>query len=107
MNPQDFSSAFFVKRGTNAVQEVAGLADAIDFLSEWPEDRRDVIHEPALRVCCEAHDKQKAVSVARNAFLGFAKRAGILKNVACAQQRPAWVAAACRCRLGRFCQVSA
>ncbi|CDX43273.1 conserved hypothetical protein [Mesorhizobium sp. ORS 3359] len=71
------------------MQEVAGLAEAIDFLSEWPEDRRDVVHETALRVCCEAHDKQKSVSVARNAFLGFATRAGILENVACAQQQPA------------------
>ncbi|PBB40097.1 hypothetical protein CK222_30105 [Mesorhizobium sp. WSM3866] len=49
MNAKAFSNPLFVKRSTHIIQEIAGLADAIDFLNEWPEDRRDMIHEVALR----------------------------------------------------------
>lgn len=49
MNAEAFSSPLFVRRATHIIQEIAGLADAIDFLNEWPEDRRDLIHEAALR----------------------------------------------------------
>ncbi|MER9567066.1 DUF982 domain-containing protein [Mesorhizobium sp. M0571] len=31
------------------MQEIASPADAIDFLDEWPEDRRDRIYEAAVR----------------------------------------------------------
>ncbi|MEI9414610.1 DUF982 domain-containing protein [Mesorhizobium sp. Cs1299R1N1] len=78
MNADVFSSSIFVKRATHIVQEIASLADAIEFLDEWPEVRRDLIHETALRVCYDAHDGHKPVSTARNAFVGFSERAGIL-----------------------------
>lgn len=68
MNPDAFSSPVFVKRATYIVQEIASLADAIDFLNEWPDDRRDLIHEAALRACYDAYDGRKPVSAARNAF---------------------------------------
>ncbi|MER8748039.1 DUF982 domain-containing protein [Mesorhizobium sp. M1050] len=58
----------------------------MDFLNDWPEDRRDVIHEAALRACCDAYDRRKPVSVARNAFFGFAKRAAILEDATSAMQ---------------------
>ena len=90
MNPEDFSSPLFVKRAAYVVQEIAGLADAIDFLNDWPEDRRDMIHEAALRACYDAYDGRKPVSAARNAFFGFAKRAAILEDATSAMQ---WLAA--------------
>ncbi|MBA1142350.1 MULTISPECIES: DUF982 domain-containing protein [Mesorhizobium] len=90
MNPEAFSSPVFVKRATYIVQEIAGLADAIDFLNEWPEDDRDLIHEAALKACYDVCDGRKPGGVARNAFLGFAKRAGILEDSTSAMQ---WLAA--------------
>ncbi|ANT54462.1 MULTISPECIES: DUF982 domain-containing protein [Mesorhizobium] len=90
MNPEAFSSPLFVKRAAYVVQEIAGLADAIDFLNDWPEDRRDMIHEAALRACYDAYDGRKPVSVARNAFFGFAKRVAILEDATSAMQ---WLAA--------------
>ncbi len=80
MNATAFSSPIFVKNGAYMVQEIADLGDAIDFLEEWPEDRRNLIHETALRACYQAHGGLKPISVARDAFLGFAKRAGILED---------------------------
>lgn len=51
MKAEVFSSPIFVKRATYLVQEIASLADAIEFLDEWPADRRDQAHETALRAC--------------------------------------------------------
>ncbi|GLS35124.1 hypothetical protein GCM10010869_07120 [Mesorhizobium tianshanense] len=90
MNPEAFRSPVFVKRATYIVQEIASLADAIDFLNEWPENRRDLIHEAALKACYDAYDGRKPVSAARNAFFGFAKRAAILEDATSAMQ---WLAA--------------
>ncbi|MER8440414.1 DUF982 domain-containing protein [Mesorhizobium sp. M1312] len=97
MNPEAFSSPVFVKRATYIVQEIASLADAIDFLNEWPEDRRDPIHEATLRACYDAYDGRKPVSAARNAFFGFAKRAAILEDAISAMQ---WLAA-CKSACGK------
>jgi hypothetical protein len=80
MNITAFSSPVFVKSGAYLVQEIADLEDAVDFLEEWPEDRRSLIHETALRACYQAHGGLKPMSVARDAFVGFAKRAGILEE---------------------------
>ncbi|MGX5844873.1 DUF982 domain-containing protein [Mesorhizobium sp. ArgA1] len=90
MNAETFSSSIFVKRATYMVQEIADLKDAIEFLEQWPEDRRDPIHETALRACYEAHVRRKPVSAARNAFLGFSQRAGIFLDPISAMK---WIAA--------------
>ncbi|MGX5829252.1 DUF982 domain-containing protein [Mesorhizobium sp. 43Arga] len=90
MNAEAFGTPIFVKRAAYIVQEIASLADGIDFLNEWPEDRRDVIHETALRACYDAYDGRKPLSVARNAFLGFARRVAILEDSTAAMQ---WITA--------------
>jgi hypothetical protein len=90
MKAEAFSSPIFVKRGTYIVQEIASLADAVDFLDEWPEDRRDLMHETALRVCYDAYEGRKPINVARDAFCGFARRVGILEDQTSAMQ---WIAA--------------
>ena len=48
MNATPFSSPIFVKNGPHMVQEIADLPDAIDFLEEWPEDRRNLIRMVGL-----------------------------------------------------------
>lgn len=97
MNSEAFSSPLFVKHAAYIVQEIASLADAVDFLSEWPEDRRDLIHEAALRACYDAYDGRKPVSAARNAFFGFAKRVAVLEDATSAMQ---WLAA-CKSGTGK------
>ncbi|GLS33112.1 Protein of unknown function [Mesorhizobium albiziae] len=82
MNATTFSSPVLVKDGNYIVREIVSVDGAIDFLEEWPESRRDLIHETALKACYDAHDGHKPVSVARNAFIGFGKRASILEDPA-------------------------
>ncbi|RWC27832.1 MAG: DUF982 domain-containing protein [Mesorhizobium sp.] len=63
--------------------------DAIDFLNEWPEDRRDSTYE-ALLGRVTTHIGRTFVSAACNAFVDFAKRAAILEDPTSAMQ---WIAA--------------
>lgn len=93
MNAEAFSSPIFVKRASYIVQEIAS-PDAIEFLNEWPEDRRDLTYETALRACCDAYAGHIPVGAASNAFIGFAKRVAILEDPTSAMQ---WLAA---CKAG-------
>jgi hypothetical protein len=77
-----FESPIFVKDGSMIVREIATLDDAIEFLNNWPESHRDLIHETAWRVCYEAFDGHKPLSVAHAAFKGFARKAKILEDSA-------------------------
>ncbi|RWG17191.1 MAG: DUF982 domain-containing protein [Mesorhizobium sp.] len=90
MNAEDFSSPIFVKRAAYIVQEIASLADAIDFLNDWPEQQKHHTHEAALKTCYDAYDGHKPVSAAHQAFLDFAKSAAILEDPVSAMQ---WMAA--------------
>ncbi|RWB93084.1 DUF982 domain-containing protein [Mesorhizobium sp.] len=94
MNAEAFSSPIFVKRASYIVQEIASPADAIEFLNEWPEHRRDLTYETALRACCDAYAGHIPVGAASNAFIGFAKRVAILEDPSSAMQ---WLAA---CKAG-------
>ncbi|MHB9360192.1 DUF982 domain-containing protein [Mesorhizobium sp. LNJC403B00] len=80
MNDRMFDSAVFVKSGDNLVQEITCLEDALEFLYEWPKDRRGPIHQTALRACQRAFDSDYPLSAARDAFSGFAKAARILEE---------------------------
>lgn len=77
-----FESPIFVKEGSMIVQEIATLDEAIEFLDNWPERNRDLIHETATRICHEAFDGHKPLSVAHSAFEGFARKAKILEDPA-------------------------
>ncbi|MER9082068.1 DUF982 domain-containing protein [Mesorhizobium sp. M0895] len=68
------------------MQEIARPADAIHFLNEWPEDRRDRIHEAALRACFDAYNGRKRASAARKSFFRFAKQVVILEDATSAMQ---------------------
>ncbi|RUW17697.1 MAG: DUF982 domain-containing protein [Mesorhizobium sp.] len=90
MDAEDFGSPIFVKRAAYIVQEIASLADAIDFLSDWPEDQRDLIHQTALQACYDAEDGHKQLSAAHHAFIDFARQVAILEDPISAMQ---WIAA--------------
>jgi hypothetical protein len=57
------------------VEEIECLADAFEFLQEWPNNRRGLIFDTAFRACQRAYDGQVPISVAREAFAGFARSA--------------------------------
>lgn len=81
MNDRMFDSPVFVKSENSLVQEIACLEDALEFLYEWPRNRRGPIYETALRACQRAFDSSYPLSAARGAFCGFAKSAKIHEDV--------------------------
>ena len=81
MNDRMFNSPVFVKNGNSLIQEIACLEDALEFLYEWPENRRGPIYDTALRACQRAFDSDYTRSAAREAFAGFAKTAYILEDM--------------------------
>jgi hypothetical protein len=82
MTEKYFDSLMFVKNGNFLVEEVGSADDAVDFLEEWPEHRRDKIYDAARRACYAALDGRVSSDAARSAFRTWAEWAGILKEVA-------------------------
>jgi hypothetical protein len=80
MSERTFDSPVFVKDGNRLVREIFCLEDALEFLYEWPQQRRGPIFHTALRACQRAFDSDYPLSAARNAFAGFAKSARILED---------------------------
>ncbi|MER8961786.1 DUF982 domain-containing protein [Mesorhizobium sp. M0923] len=74
MSSGTFSSPLFVRRAAHIVQEIASPADAIDFLNEWPEHRRDRIYEAAPRACFDAYNGRIPASAARKTFPALGNR---------------------------------
>ena len=81
MNDRLFDSPVFVRSGASLIQEIACVEDALEFLYEWPKNRRGPIYETALRACRRAFDSDYPCNAARDAFCGFAKTARILEEV--------------------------
>ncbi|MGS1096172.1 DUF982 domain-containing protein [Aquamicrobium terrae] len=81
MSTRTFDSPVFVKNGDRLVQEIACLEDALEFLYDWPRNRRGPIHATALRACQKAFETDYPLSAARSAFVGFAKSCRILEDI--------------------------
>ncbi|PBB90733.1 hypothetical protein CK215_20785 [Mesorhizobium sp. WSM3864] len=81
MNDRMFDSPVFVKNGNSLIQEIACLDDALEFLYEWPKNKRGTIYETALRACQRAFDSDYPLTAARDAFCGFAKSVKIHEDV--------------------------
>jgi len=77
MESRAFAKPIYLKDGT-LVREIANVEEAIEFLMEWPEDKRDILHDPTMRTCVMAHDGLKPVKVARDALRAFAVKKDIL-----------------------------
>jgi hypothetical protein len=81
VNDRVFDAPVFVKDGKHLIQEICSLDDALDFLEDWPLNRRGPIYETALRACHRAYSRDVSLDVARNAFIGFARSAGVYEKV--------------------------
>lgn len=73
-----FDRPVYLKEQKNLVREITAVEEAIDYLEDWPERERDLIHEAALKTCYMAHDGLKPLRAARDAIRSFAKKKGIL-----------------------------
>ncbi|PDQ21726.1 hypothetical protein CN311_07630 [Mesorhizobium sanjuanii] len=81
MNDRMFDTPVFVNDGNSLIKEIACLEDALEFLYEWPRNRRGVIYDTALRACQRAFDSNYPLSAARQAFAGFARSVQILEEI--------------------------
>ncbi|MGX5843535.1 DUF982 domain-containing protein [Mesorhizobium sp. ArgA1] len=81
MNDRLFDSPVLVRSESGLVQEIVGIEDALEFLYEWPKNRRGVIYDTALRACQRAFDSGYPLPAARQAFCGFARSARIYDDV--------------------------
>ena len=90
MNTTLFARPIFVRQGNRLVREIADLDDAIDFLADWPEQDRDLLHETALRTLIAVHDGLKPLSAAQAAIEGFARKKRILERP---EDMMPWIAA--------------
>jgi hypothetical protein len=79
MESRAFAKPIYLKDGT-LVREITNVEEAIDFLMEWPENRRDILHDATMRTCVMAHDGLKPVKVARDALRAFAIKKDLLEK---------------------------
>lgn len=80
MSERTFDAPVFVRDG-GFVQEITCLEDALEFLYEWPRNRRGPIYNTALRACQRAFDSDYPLLSARSAFMNFAKSANVYEEV--------------------------
>ncbi|QSY97777.1 DUF982 domain-containing protein (plasmid) [Rhizobium bangladeshense] len=78
MSSNIFDRPVYLKERQGLVREINSLADAIDFLEDWPERDKDLTHEASLKTCYMAHDGHKPLQVARDAIRAFGNKKGIL-----------------------------
>jgi hypothetical protein len=67
MNAKVFDRPVYLKERRELIREITCLEDAIDFLEEWPERDRDIVHDATLKTCYMAWDSHKPLNVARDA----------------------------------------
>ena len=88
MIDSNFKQPVFVKDGLYMIQEIGCVMDAIEYLEQWPVEKRGLIHEAACEACYAAHDGRKPIETARKAFMTWARRVGILEDFPVA---PEWM----------------
>ena len=81
MSDRMFDSTVFVRSGNSLIEEIACLEDELEFVDEWPRNRRGPIYNTALRACQRAFESGYPLSAARQPFIGFAKSVNILEDV--------------------------
>ncbi|TRD05299.1 DUF982 domain-containing protein [Mesorhizobium sp. WSM4303] len=63
---------------SDAIHDINSVREALVFLNQWPKGRRGPIYSCAVRSCNAAIAKQMTTEQARQAFVGFARIAGVL-----------------------------
>ncbi len=79
MTSHVFGRPLFV-RGKHFIQEICCLDDIVDFLEEWPEEKRDVAHVVMLRACRDAVG-QFPLSAVRKNFERFLRKNDMLASI--------------------------
>ncbi|WP_245272811.1 DUF982 domain-containing protein [Mesorhizobium sp. LNHC221B00] len=70
------------------MQKIDCVMDAIEFLEEWPVEKRGLLHAAACEACYSAYDGRKPVEAAHKAFTTWARKIGVIEDVPTA---PPWM----------------
>jgi len=83
-----FEKPVFVSCPRQLIREISTPSDALDYLNEWPTDRRDSIFSMVRRLCSRAIDGLVETGAAEKAFVKWAKYNDVLEDIVVAP----WVA---------------
>lgn len=75
-----FDTPIFVDRKF-FFEEICSVEDVVDFLENWPEDRRDFAFEALERACQEAMVGKFPIDALAENFRKFIKKAGLLARI--------------------------
>ncbi len=81
MSDRIFDRPIFMKDRNVLIREISCLEDALEFLYEWPKNRRGPVYETALRACQRAFDSNYPLTAAQDALASFTKSAGMMGDV--------------------------
>ncbi len=88
MKLQTFGEPVAVLVGLGFVRPVVNVMAAYQMMSEWPTARSDLSALNGLKVCRDALNGTASVSEARQAFIEFAAKSGILMEAVDAKIQP-------------------
>lgn len=74
----EISPTIWIKGGEFSLRDIASVPDAVDFLEEWPLDKRDPFFYLAENALQGAINGSIPIDQARDAFETFCDEAGIL-----------------------------
>ncbi|MER8373221.1 DUF982 domain-containing protein [Mesorhizobium sp. M1406] len=77
MNSLAFLAPVQVKT-SDAISDINSVREALVFLNQWPKARRGPVYSCAVRSCNAAIAGQMTTEQARQAFVSFARIAGVL-----------------------------
>jgi hypothetical protein len=80
MKDRLFVQPVFVKVNAYISREIASLMDALDYLEEWPEERRDLMHETVVQAGYDVFEGRKPLETFEKAFAKFARKRGVAQN---------------------------
>ena len=83
-----FKQAIFVRDDGFVLRKIGCVMDAIEFLEEWPVERRGLLHAAASETCYSAYDGRKSLDAAHKTFTTWARRVGVIEDVPVA---PPWM----------------
>ena len=86
MESATFKQPVFVRDEGRVVQKIGCVMDAIEFLEEWPVERRGLLHAAASDACYSAYDGRNSVEAANRNFTTWARRVAVIEDLPAAPQ---------------------
>jgi hypothetical protein len=88
MEDGTFKRPIFARDDSFVLRKIECIMDAIEFLEEWPVERRGLMHAAACEICYAAYDGRKSLEAAQKTFTTWARRVRVIEDVPLA---PSWM----------------